>query len=177
MQESSAAICRREKVQICKLLPHQKVVQPPAFVAGSGVETVVPVGVSCDFSVLPPPCICEASANQQLTEGVPLLLQHHQTCTAPCKMKPTGLAASKSVCQLYVRSYWQQLRFYDATVSIFCGQPSWNCCSQPCIASPASKAKLCLKMQGLHTLLEAEPLANTALHSCDCICLQVAHQK
>jgi len=85
VQEDSAAIRRHLIVQICKLLPHQKVVQPPAFVAGSGVETVVPVGVACDLRVLPPPCICEASAYQQLTERIPLLLQHHETCTALCK--------------------------------------------------------------------------------------------
>ena len=88
VQEGSAATRRHEKVQICKSLPHQKVVQPPAFVAGSGVETVVPVGVACDLRVLPPPCICEASAYQQLTERVPLLLQHHYTCTALCKKIP-----------------------------------------------------------------------------------------
>lgn len=79
---------RNEKVKICKLLPHQKVVQPPAFVAGSGVETVVPVGVACDLRVLPPPCICEASPYQQLTERVPLLLQHHKICTVLSKKVP-----------------------------------------------------------------------------------------
>ncbi len=75
-------------MQICKLLPHQKVVQPPAFVAGPGVETVVPVGVACDLRVLPPPGICEASTYQQLTERVPLLLQHHKACTALCEKVP-----------------------------------------------------------------------------------------
>ncbi len=143
---------RHEKVQICKLLPHQKVVQPPAFVAGSGVETVVPVGVACDLGVLPPPCICEASAYQQLTERVPLLLQHHKTYAALCKKVP--LLNWRQVSQpVNCRSAATGNNY--ACMMPLSEKPSWTCCSQP--------AMCFINCKHSKAVIEAAELAYTML--------------
>lgn len=56
------------------VVSYQAVVQSPALVTGSGIEAVVPVGVTCDIRILLSPCICEASTYQQLAEGVSFFL-------------------------------------------------------------------------------------------------------